>query len=184
MWVSAITRAGEKSKWKSDSTEKNSIQNLQSKWTELKEDIRILTETCNVSVWPSKVISDSNNGVCVCVCVCCISGLRGASGYKLISASRIEKSAVRPKNWTRFCFYKSWVSCRPRLMRACGQIFKLKVPSGTENGSSEWCHTEEPFLVPQRTSQTRVLQRPISLKSSSKVSQRTFKTWFFRDPFP
>jgi len=48
------------------------------------------------------------------------------------------------------------------------------------------------FLVPQRTFQTRVLQRTISLKSSSKnhflkeffkepikVSQRTFQNWFF-----
>jgi len=44
----------------------------------------------------------------------------------------------------------------------------MEVPSGKEQMVLQGDAIEEPFLVPQRTFQTRVLQRTISLKSSSK----------------
>jgi len=64
---------------------------------------------------------------------------------------------------------------------------KIKVPPGTENGSSERCHrrtisgsTEN--LLNQGSLKNHFLKE--FFKEPIKVSQRTLKKWFFKEPFP
>jgi len=62
----------------------------------------------------------------------------------------------------------------------------MKVPSGTENGSSEWCHRRTTFGSTKNLSNQGSLKNHFLkefFKEPIKVFQRTFKKWFFKAPF-
>jgi len=62
----------------------------------------------------------------------------------------------------------------------------MKVPSGTENGSSEWCQRRTISGSTKNLSNQGSLKNHFHkefFKEPIKVSQRTFKVWFFKAPF-